>query len=172
MKGTLIDKTRSYTTGKARLTFEVDGNLPEIPEGDLDIRVKKWREARSRDANAYYWALTNQIAGIVGATKDEIHYENVLRYGYFYDPLSPIVVTAKADMRQIDGYWKYIKDMETENGLFKVYLPMRGSHTYDTAEFSRFLDHVIEDAKELGIETETPEELARMEGYEQQVKGK
>lgn len=166
MKARIKDLSRDYITGKARLTFEVDGALPEIPTGDLDLKVKKWREARSKNANAYYWLLVNQIAAIVGATKDEVHHENVLRYGYHFDPLSPIMVTAKADMGKMDGYWQYIKDIETENGLFKVYLPIRGTHTYDTSEFSRFLDHVIEDAKELGIETETPDELARMEGYE------
>ena len=161
MKARLKDISRDYVTGKARLTFEVDGALPELPEGDLDLKVKKWREARSKDANAYYWALVNQIAGAVGATKDEVHAENIQRYGYFDDPVIVITVKDHVDMGKIDGYWKYIKG----NGTYKSYLRIRGSHEYNTAEFSRFLDHVIEDAKELGIETETPDELARMEGY-------
>ena len=166
MKGRLKDLSRDYMTGKARLTFEVDGALPEIPEGDIDLKIKKWRESRSKDANAYYWAVINQIAAVIGATKDEVHYENVLRYGYFDDPPIVVTVPAKTDMARVDGYWKFYK----ENGQFKAYLRVRGSHEYDTAEFSRFLDHVLEDARELGIEVETPAELARMEGYEQQAK--
>ena len=161
MKARLKDRSLDYDTGRARLTFEIYGVLPEIPTGDLDIKIKKWREARSKDANAYYWALVNQIAGVIGATKDEIHAENVQKYGYFDDPPIVVTVPAKTDMGKIEGYWKLYKD----NGQFKAYLRIRGTHEYDTAEFSRFLDHVIEDCKELGIETETPDELARMEGY-------
>lgn len=146
------------------MTFEVDGALPEIPEGDLDLKLKKWRDARSKDANSYYWAVVNQIAAVIGATKGEIHAENIQRYGYYDDPPIVVTVPSKTDMSKVDGYWKFYK----ESDKFKAYLRIRGSHEYDTLEFSRFLDHVIEDAKELGIETETPDELARMEGYEQQ----
>jgi hypothetical protein len=39
---------------------------------------------------------------------------------------------------------------------------MRGSHTYDTREMSRLIDGTVEEAKELGIETLTPEQLERM----------
>jgi hypothetical protein len=39
---------------------------------------------------------------------------------------------------------------------------LRGSHTYDTKEMSRLIDGVVEAAKELGIETLTPEQLERM----------
>lgn len=161
MKARLKDIARDYMTGKARLTFEVDGALPEIPEGDLELKIKRWKEKRSLDANGFYWHLVNEIAGVIGATKDEIHAENVQKYGYFDD--EPIVVTvpSKTDMAKIQGYWKLYKD----NGEFKAYLRIRGTHEYDTAEFSRFLDHVIEDAKDLGIDTATPDELARMEGY-------
>ena len=43
-----------------------------------------------------------------------------------------------------------------------------GSSTYDTAQMSRLIDNVIQDCKAVGIETMTPMELARLEGYEQQ----
>ena len=37
-----------------------------------------------------------------------------------------------------------------------------GSSAYSTAEMSRLLDDVVEEAKGLGIETATPEQLALM----------
>ena len=46
--------------------------------------------------------------------------------------------------------------------LYRVYIIMRGSHTYDTAEMSKLIDGVVSEAKQLGIETMTPEELERM----------
>ena len=39
---------------------------------------------------------------------------------------------------------------------------MRGSHTYDTKEMSRLIDGTVEEAKELGIETMTPDQIERM----------
>ena len=45
---------------------------------------------------------------------------------------------------------------------YRVYLLLRGSHTYNTAEMSSLIDGTVQDAKEQGIETATPDELERM----------
>ena len=39
-----------------------------------------------------------------------------------------------------------------------------GSSQYDTAQMSRLIDGIVSEAQDLGIETATPEELARMKG--------
>lgn len=39
---------------------------------------------------------------------------------------------------------------------------IKGSSEYDTAEMAHFIDSIVEEAKELGIETSTPDELERM----------
>jgi hypothetical protein len=50
-----------------------------------------------------------------------------------------------------------------DNGkLYRVYMVMRGSHTYDTKEMARLIDGTVSEAKELGIETMPPDELKRM----------
>ena len=50
-----------------------------------------------------------------------------------------------------------------DNGrLYRVYLVMRGSHTYDTKEMSRLIDGAVYEAKQLGIEVLPPDELERM----------
>ena len=36
---------------------------------------------------------------------------------------------------------------------------IRGTSTYNTAEMSHFLDMVVQEAKDLGIETATPEQI-------------
>ena len=43
--------------------------------------------------------------------------------------------------------------------MWKVY---KDSHKMDTKEMARVIDGAIQEAKALGIETETPDELARM----------
>ena len=47
--------------------------------------------------------------------------------------------------------------------LFRINLVMRGSHTYDTKEMSELIKGTVEEAKELGIETATPQEIKEME---------
>ena len=43
-----------------------------------------------------------------------------------------------------------------------TYLLLKGSSEYDSQEMSQFIDGIILDCKDLGIETLPPEELARM----------
>lgn len=39
---------------------------------------------------------------------------------------------------------------------------IKGTSEYDTKEMSVFIDGVVSEAKELGIQTETPEEIERL----------
>lgn len=43
--------------------------------------------------------------------------------------------------------------------IWRIY---RGSHTYDKSEMNLFIKGIVEECRELGIQTETPEEIARM----------
>lgn len=45
--------------------------------------------------------------------------------------------------------------------MFKCYLAYKQTHLMDSKEMARLIDGAIEVAKELGIETDTPEQLAR-----------
>lgn len=148
------------------LTFEVDagaaGQIESLAKQDrLRIKAVKYKERRSLDANAYAWVLMTKIADVVGSSKEEIYEDMLQKYGNVYeDEEGYITITVKksVDMSKIDGHWKYIKD----NGKWASYLMIKGSSEYDTAEMSRFIDRIIEEARELGIETATPEEVERM----------
>ena len=61
MKGRLIDACKTFDR-KLRVTFELDGEIPLDKEHELEISVKRWREKRSLDANAYLWVLIGKIA--------------------------------------------------------------------------------------------------------------
>ena len=50
----------------------------------------------------------------------------------------------------------------SENGKdYSCYFVYKESHKMDSKEFARLVDGAIEEAKELGIQTDTPEQLAR-----------
>ena len=129
--------------------------------GELSISLKRWRKKRSLDANAYVWVLMSKIASALGTSKDEVYEEFLQKYGIIYeDENGYITVTVKStvDMSKITGHWKRYKD----NGKFISYLMIKGSSEYDTAEMSQFIDRVVEEAKDLDIETLPPDEIARM----------
>lgn len=127
----------------------------------LDVEIKKHRKRRSLDANAYAWVLMGKIAEAVHSSKEEVYEEMLRRYGKLYeDEDGYITVTVKStvDMAKIDGHWLKIKD----NGAYAGYAMIKGSSRYDTAEMSHFIDDLITECKELGIETLPPEELLQM----------
>lgn len=164
--GILIGASRTLDGNGIVLAFEVDGSaagqLESIMKQDrLRIKAVKYKEKRSLDANAYAWVLMTKIADVVSTSKEEVYEDMLRRYGYIYeDDEGYITVTVKksVDMSKIDGHWKFIKD----NGKFASYMMIKGSSEYDTAEMSRFIDRIVEEAKDLGIETLTPAELERM----------
>lgn len=169
-KARLIDISKDYITGKFRLTFELDTFLPNMVDAIKDVclrlSVKKWKEKRSLDANAYYWTLNSQMARLLETSPEELHEELLQRYGLLDSDDSghiSITVRAKVDMSRIDGHWKLYK--LSRDGKWKSYLRIRGTSEYDTAEMSYFLDRVIEEAKELGISTETPNQKLEVQQW-------
>ena len=164
--GRLANVSRSFDGKHILITFEVDmeaaGQMEDIRQQDkLSIKAVKYRRKRSLDANSYAWILMTKIADAIESSKEEIYEDMLQKYGAVYeDEDGYITMTVKktVDMTKIDGHWKFIKD----NGKFASYLMIKGSSEYDTAEMSRFIDRIIEEAKELGIETATPDEVERM----------
>lgn len=164
-KGKLSNVVKDWKSGKYNVSFEVtEGNIEEVNEiqdKDLLVTAKKYHKKRSLNANEYMWVLCTKIATVLNTSKDEVYKGMLDRYGVLYqDDSGYITVTVKAnvDMDKIEGHWKYYAG----DGRFKSYLMIKGTSQYDTAEMSRFVDCVVSEAKELGIETLTPNEIERM----------
>lgn len=159
---------QDYLTGRFTISFSVNetgvvlAGYDAIKDIDvLDIKAVKHKKKRSLDANAYAWVLMSKIAAIFKTSKEEVYEEMLRSYGFLYeDDGGYITVTVKStvDMHKVEGHWQLIKD----NGTFKAYAMIKGSSQYDTKEMSRFIDGIVWEAKELGIETLTPHELEQM----------
>ena len=169
-KARLVDISKDWQTNKFRLTFELDSFLPNMADTIRDVclrlSVKKWKEKRSLDANAYYWQLNSQMSRVLNTSPEELHEELLQRYGLLDSDDSghiSITVRSRVDMSRIDGHWKLYK--LSRDGKWKSYLRIRGTSEYDSAEMSYFIERVIEEAKELGIQTETPNQKAEAERW-------
>lgn len=165
-KAEIISISKDWKTGRWQIAFETDYRPDEIP-GEVRLTYKKWREKRSLDANAYMWVLLQDMAVELGSTKEEVYEELLQRYGFMArDDGGFITITLRADISKnlLPGHWKLYQSTPS----WKVYRLIRGTSEYDTKEMSYFLDRVIEEAKELGVETMTPNEVERLKGYERQ----
>lgn len=165
--GKIQNISTDWQSGLYHVTFSVNepfaiNDIARIQDCEkLSIKADKYRQKRSLDANAYCWVLMTKIAEVVESSKEEIYEEMLQKYGYLYqDDEGYITITVKAnvDMSKIGGHWKFVKT----NGSFSSYLLIKGSSEYDSAEMAKFIDQVVYEAKNLGIETVPPDELERM----------
>lgn len=161
----LIGKVSSVSltmSGNLLLTFECEGR-PDIGITDekMSIEIKKYKEKRSLDANAYAWVLIGKIAEKTRQKKETVYRDYIRDIGSF----TTVCVQDKAvdDLRVLwenKGLgWLTETDKSKIAGCTNVLL-YYGSSSYDTAQMSRFIDLIVEDAKALGIQTETPDQLA------------
>lgn len=169
MTGRLVDISFSLNR-KQRITLEVDSDFRNLwdklnQEPLLDIEIKKHRNKRSRSANAYFHVLVNKIAAETGESDDLVKERLVVAYGTVARDKDgkPVGLKLPPTVDPSDFY-PYVRLYETrqENGKdYSCYFVYKESHKMDSKEFARLVDGAIEEAKELGIQTDTPEQLAR-----------
>ena len=167
MKGRLMDLTIGLT-GKQRVTIEVDGDLrPEydrLRESDVSVDLKKFRQKRSLDANAYCWTMLDKLAQTVGRGKTDLYRNYIRDVG---GNSETVCVVNKAAQKLREGWEHNGLGWVTETipskleGCTNVVL-YYGSSTYDTAQMSRLIDLIVQDCSALGIETLPPYKLAAM----------
>lgn len=163
--GRIVGANIDFKTGKPVLMLEVNerGDFEQIVDDlkdkdKLSIELKQYRQHRSLNANAYAWLLIGQIADIVRSSKDEIYLKCLKRYGQ-----SELV--SVLSRVPVENYFKYYEEAGASklNGKdFTHYRVYKGSSDFDTREMSIFIDGVVSEAKNLGIQTETPNQLAEM----------
>ena len=169
MTGRLVDM--AFTLGgKQRVTLELNGDFRGIwdklhLEPVLDVEIKKYREKRSLSANAYFHVLCNKISAETGESEDAVKRRLVVSYGALARDKDGKTVGLKLPPTvDPSDFYPYVRLYETrqENGKdYSCYFVYKESHKMDSKEFARLVDGAIEEAKELGIQTDTPEQLAR-----------
>jgi len=125
---------------------------------DKLFEVKEHREKRSRNANAYAWVLIGKIADVLRASKEEVYFNMLKRYGQ-------CEVVSVSSAINVAGYFKYYEEMGKSklNGKeFTHYKVFKGSSEFDSREMAILIDGIISEAELLEIETLPPSEVARL----------
>lgn len=164
--GTLQDISIDYKTNKPKITLLLDTrdsilSLEEIKENKLSIEIKKYRNKRSLDANAYCWILMQKLAEKLNVTKEEIYREAIKSVGtYELLPIKEEAVVRFIESWQHNGLgWVCETTKSKLDGYINV-LAYYGSSTYDSKEMNRLIDLIVEECKLQNIETMTPEQLS------------
>ncbi|MDD4279933.1 MAG: hypothetical protein PHX74_09395 [Candidatus Sumerlaeales bacterium] len=139
-------------------------NIKKLLDAEIDAEIKKWREKRSLSANAYAWGLITQIAQSMTPpmNKEEVYVEMLKRYGQ--GGFISIQADKASDVTRAFDYYVQKGEGEVNGKNFLHYMVYIGSSKYNTKEMSVFISGIVEEAKDLGIETLTPQELERMKG--------
>ncbi len=165
----------SIENGRLVVSFIVNNEdkvlmeLADLQDAEkLQIDAKKYREHRSLDANSYCWQLIDKIAKRLGVDKWTWYLHCIREYGVFQDvKIKPEAISAlQRYFRYIepfdDGYGANTDDSEGNEEDMVMVRCYFGSSKYDSKEMSDLIEGVVREAQELGIETLTPEEQARL----------
>ena len=138
-----------FRSEKAVISFEVTADPADVErykDKELDITIVRHSKKRGLAANAMLWACLGEIAAAARTDNWSAYLYMLERYGKY----STILIKAEAlpDLRHV---WRETRIVgEREDGMVEV-LCFYGSSTYTTEEFSRLLDGVVSDMKELGL---------------------
>lgn len=137
----------------------------------ISVVLGVWRNPRSKRANDYSWVLTDKLSDVmtvrdVVLSKDEMHAEMIFRYGQpAKDSDGNIIIISVQKGVKAPEWFPYLHEIgggTVGDKEFVHYRAYRGSSTYDTYEMSVFIAGIVDECKEHGIETMTPNEIAEM----------
>lgn len=161
--GQIMGSSIDFVTGKAKLELSINekhdfkalvNDMGQVEK--LSIEIKPYRKKRSLDANALCWKLCTEIANILRTDKDSVYLLMLKRYGQ-----SDIVSVSKGiDVNPYFKYYEKAGEGRVNGKDFVHYKVYQGSSEYDTRYMSIFLDGIVSEAKEMGIQVLSSNELS------------
>ena len=137
-------------------------SLNDLFNQELSVRLTKYHPKRSLDANSYCWVILSKLAEKLNTSKEELYEFKLRQYGVPYEDETGrhVVVAIKSDIpqKELPGHWLWLKDTNGASNYMKI----KGTSEYDSAEMAHFIDMIVQDAKDMGIETLTPKQLEEM----------
>ena len=148
------------TTADAGAVYE---KLKDFP---VSVEIKKYNPGRSKDANAFCWALCSDIGkALTPPISKEDVYRKAIREVGEYEPL-PIREDAVETFQRRwathgTGWFAEVVDNSKLKG-YKLVFAYYGSSTYDTASMSRLIDYLVDEAQQMGLQIPAAKEQEEM----------
>ena len=164
----MTDINLDLKTRKPKISLLLDTKDIDIVEqlkneNKLDIELKKHRKKRSLNANKYFWELLGKYSEEKEIDTIKEYKERVKRLGIFR-----ISRVESKDVEAFKKSWEnwgtawFCEIYDTEylgNIEFKILHLYYGSSSFNSKQMSRLINDLVEDCKEVGIETKPQAEI-------------
>lgn len=159
-----IDSTGSYLMLPVQL--EQAQKICDSMKDDktYTAEIKECREKRSLNANAYFWVLLSKLSAKLKIPKSELYKEFIRGIGdNFY-----VMLVKTSEIKAVSESWQHnglgwiTEDLGQCDDEYSFVLFYKGSSTYNTKQMSALIELAVMECQEQGIETKTPDEIARM----------
>lgn len=167
-------------SGKAKELVFMLAKVADTDDRVFDLVIH--REKRSLNQNSYYHVLLGKVADKLRISKTRLHNDMLRHYGQsMMIDGKPVCVMIPDTDESENIAWEsdtvHLKPTSAvitgENGIvYRQWKMLRGSSSLDSREMSILLDGLIQEAKQLDIETMTPAQLAEMRMLEEQAEQK
>lgn len=157
--GILKNANLDFNSGKTIATLELNTSdidvLNELNDKKLNIEIKKQTKHRSLNANNYAWKIITEISNVNRMDKEDVYFKMLKSYGQS----DMISVLSNIDISKFLKYYEKAGESILNGKEFTHYRVYIGSSEMDTKQMSILIDGIVQEAKQLGIETMTPDEL-------------
>lgn len=139
--------------------------IDELMGHDLKLTLTRWRDRRSKDANAYFHVLADKLADAMRMSKPKMKNYLLFHYGQKCRDKDGqlVVIKTNADEEELinrsDVHCWFLKNADDGTPM---YVLLEHSRFFDTREMSILIDGVVAECKAQGIDTMTPAELAEI----------
>lgn len=159
-KARIIDMTTNELTNTTivQLQFEsrdIRKKLEKYRNTRLRVTIGKYFEKRSLNANSYAWHLINELANVMKMKKEEVYFLKLMDYGQS----QLVLITDKADPKNYFKYYSEEGKTVVKGKQYVWYKVYKGTSEYNTREMSIFIDGIVRDCNEQGIETKSKKEI-------------
>lgn len=181
LQGKITEINLDYLTHKPKVTIQLSSQkelftdeFADLKNNEIiDIEISKHRNKRSLNANSYAWTLIGKIAEVVGNTKEEVYKDYIRNKGVF----RIITINEKAlntftKVWQERGLGWICETSKTDIPEFIDVIAYYGTSSYNTKQMANFIDYLVQEAKNLNIETLPPHELESLKENWENVKSK
>lgn len=128
---------------------------------DKIYEIKEQKEKRSLSQNAYAWKLITELGNVLRKSKEEVYIQMLKDYG-----VSDIVVMlSKVNPAGYFKYYEKVRDIKLNGNYFSQWKIIKGSSDFDSKEMSIFIDGIVQECENVGIETMTPDEIKQLDLY-------
>ena len=172
-----FDRALTDTDGTLTLSFAVKGEekrkamecVQNIQKLKLDgkerliIDIKQFRPKRSLSANAYCWVLIHKLAEKLKLDSVEVYKLFIKELG-IYKPIEirNDAVNTFIKAWSMHGLGWIAEEVDSGQDGFTIVNAYYGSSTYNTKQMTRLIENIVNECKLEGIETKTPDEIAKM----------